>query len=433
MRKLAKITLIAVLSAITALATFGCISLNGGQENLADSIDSAKAVVFNSGSSDRQKMDKVDAIDKVRRSVVAIKMPMSDGTASYGSGVIVNMTREDVNEQNVFYILTCHHVVESKGNITVFVPDEEGDNWGESDYNYDYSFSGQIGGSFSRQVTLVGGDANSDIAVLRLDISGSGVTSDKIVKSDLAPATGYTMRVGEDVFAIGNPSGTLPGSVTVGTIGYINREVSISGIGEMTLVQLNTDIYHGSSGGALFNLYGEVIGITNSGSDTYIGIGYAVPYVIDAENGTSDNGFINIASQLLGTYNGENYGYISGRKEKFGFTAQVDTDSTDTVKVTSVTAGSQASDYMKEEDIIKSVQVSRATVGQDGEITYQDEALVNIKSLSTLTETIESLKILDKLTINLRRPYYNIYTNQTAILTARQFIFCDTGVYPSAS
>lgn len=436
MKRLTKITVAVLLSIIAVLTAFGCVSLyNNGQEHLADSVDCAKAVVFNSGSSGRDKMDKVDAIEKVSRSVVAIRMAVSESSVSYGSGVIVNISRvsennENLDGDNVFYILTCHHVIEEKGDITVFVPDEEGDNFGEHDYDYDYSFNGQIGGTFSGQVSLIGGDLNSDIAIIKLDISGTGISSDKIVKANLAPATGYKMRVGEDVFAIGNPSGTLPGSVTVGTIGYINREVSISGIGNMTLIQLNTDIYHGSSGGALFNLYGEVIGITNSGSDTYIGIGYAVPFVIDIANGTSDNGFINIASQLLGTYNGQNYGYVSGRKEKFGFTAQADANNSNTIKVASVIEGSQASkEGMKADDVIKTVKVSRATVGQDGEISYQEEQLISIKSITTLTEIIESLNKLDKLTINLRRPYIDV----SVTLTAKQFIFCDTGVYPSAS
>jgi S1-C subfamily serine protease len=236
------------------------------------------------------------------------------------------------------------------------------------------------------------------------------------------------MRVGEDVFAIGNPSGILPGSVTVGTIGYINREVTITGIGDMTLVQLNVDIYHGSSGGALFNMYGEVIGITNSGSDTYVGIGYAIPYVIDVANGTKDNGFINIASQLLGTYiPGRNFGYITGRLEKFGFSAQSITDKNNAICVADITVGSQAyNSGMIVGDVIDSVQVLKS----DGNGSFVAGSVIKADTLDKISSAISTMNIGDKLAVNLiRTSYTGQKTNHIATFTARQYIFCDTGLY----
>jgi serine protease Do len=285
------------------------------------------------------------------------------GTSSsaYGSGTIIDVTRKDANNnnvdgENIFYVLTCHHVVEYEGNeIYVYIPDREGDNYGESDYNQDFVLKGRIGGTTSGEVSLIGGDLKSDVAVLKIDISGTKINKEDIIKSPIAPVT-YQVQVGEDVFAIGNPSGKLPGTVSVGTISYINRETIIDPIGEMTLLQMNTDIFHGSSVGALYNMYGEIIGLTNSGSDTYVGICYAVPHVINLDNGLKDNGFVNIVGQLLGTYTGDNFGYISGRRETFGFTV-TPMDKEEYLKVTEIVSGSQAEKKgLKVEDVVVAIQ-----------------------------------------------------------------------------
>jgi S1-C subfamily serine protease len=136
----------------------------------------------------------------------------------------------------------------------VYIPDMEGDNYGEDDYNSNFTFTGRIGAEkYNTEITLVGGDATSDVALLKLNIKGSGITKDNLVKASFTTST-YSPRVGEDVFAIGNPTGLLPGTVSCGTISYINRSANVSEIGEMTLLQLDIDTYHGSSGGALFNL-----------------------------------------------------------------------------------------------------------------------------------------------------------------------------------
>lgn len=435
MKKFAKLSVLVAMAIILSFASLGCVFLSPKQESeIPEIIAQAHNVVINSGVSERQKMDRVDAIEKVSRSVVAITM--EDGS---GSGVIVNVQRTDENGQNidddtVFYILTCFHVVQGKGDINVYLPDTEGDNWGESDYNENYCFTGKIGGSFTDPVTLIGGDQTSDIAVLRLNVAGSAVSKDNIVKANLAPSTGYTMKVGEDVFAIGNPSGILPGSVTVGTIGYINREVVISGIGDMTLIQLNTDIYHGSSGGALFNLYGEVIGITNSGSDSYIGIGYAIPFAVNSAEDLKDSGFINITKQLLGSYTGTNYGYVSGRMEKFGFTCQaIDEADGGGVKVAYLTEGSQASkSSMAVGDIVKQVRILRYKGMSGGSKTYETGQLIDIDSLSKLSQAIQTLEINDVLEVNLIRISGKSQTSLLVRFTAKQFYFCDTGVYPNS-
>lgn len=430
MKKFTKITVCAVLMVIVCLTAVGCAFLGDGAENQSQQrpIGSAHSIVINSGSSERQKMDVVDAIEKVKRACVAIKMESADNSVSYGSGTIINLKRvdednEDIDGENVFFILTCHHVISDAGKITVYVPDEEGDNWDEHDYNYDYAFEGEIG-AFSGNVTLVGGDVKSDVALLRLDLENTNVTSDKIVKADLvSPDADYKIRVGESVFAIGNPSGTLPGTVSVGTIAYLNRETSVSDIGEMTLIQINVDIYHGSSGGALFNLYGELIGLTNAGSDKYSGLNYAIPFIIDAENGDSDNGFLNISKKLLETYDGENYGYIKGRTKAFGFTAQEKNE-----QVTIVDTDLNGDAYksgLRTNDVIKSIQLLTATIAQNGEISYTPGSFETVTTISKLSQVVKSMKVHDK--INLVVTRLDSAGDIQITLTAKQFIFCDTG------
>ena len=93
------------------------------------------------------------------------------------------------------------------------------------------------------------------------------------------------LNVGDPVVAIGNPLGELTFSLTSGAVSALNREVTLSSNVTMDLIQTDCAINSGNSGGALFNLYGEVIGITNakyssSGSSSEASIdniGFAIP------------------------------------------------------------------------------------------------------------------------------------------------------------
>lgn len=149
------------------------------------------------------------------------------------------------------YILTNYHVVENSSSITVTL--------------YDGS---------SYEAKLIGYDASNDIAVLKIDADG------------LAPVTfgsSDELAVGQEVLAIGNPLGELTFSLTRGIISALNRDITLSGGLRMRLIQTDCAINAGNSGGALFNLYGEVIGITNakysgSGSQASVdNIGFAIP------------------------------------------------------------------------------------------------------------------------------------------------------------
>lgn len=156
------------------------------------------------------------------------------------------------------YILTNYHVIEGATSVTVtmFNGDE-----------YDAS--------------LVGYDASNDIAVLKIE--AEGLTPVVLGNSD-------TLNVGDDVVAIGNPLGEFTFSLTKGSVSALNREVTLSSNNGQTrftmeLIQTDCAINSGNSGGALFNLYGEVVGITNakysnngnSSQASIESIGFAIP------------------------------------------------------------------------------------------------------------------------------------------------------------
>ncbi len=149
------------------------------------------------------------------------------------------------------YILTNYHVIENSTSIKVTMYD---------------------GSSYDAE--LIGYDESNDIAVLKVDAENLR----PVVLGD-----SDNLNVGDSVVAIGNPLGELTFSLTAGVVSALDREVTLSGNVTMELIQTDCAINSGNSGGALFNLYGEVIGITNakyssSGSGASIdNIGFAIP------------------------------------------------------------------------------------------------------------------------------------------------------------
>ena len=166
------------------------------------------------------------------------------------------------------YVLTNYHVIESSNSISVTLYDGK---------SYD--------------AVLIGYDESSDIAVLKID--AEGLTPVVLGDSD-------NLNVGDSVVAIGNPLGELTFSLTSGAVSALNREITLSNSVTMNLIQTDCAINSGNSGGALFNLYGEVIGITNakySGSGTGASIdniGFAIPvnHVRSIVESIIENGYI---------------------------------------------------------------------------------------------------------------------------------------------
>ena len=197
-------------------------------------------------------------------SVVAISTTIQSGYSSgssSGSGFVLT---EDG------YVITNFHVVEDATSIDVVMHD---------------------GTEYPAE--LVGKDSSNDLAVLKVEASGLPA---------VALGSSTDLVIGDMVVAIGNPLGELASTQTVGYVSGIDREVSTSGsITTISMIQTDAAINPGNSGGPLFNMYGEVIGITTAkysgttGSGASIeGIGFAIP-IDDVEpliNDLIDYGYV---------------------------------------------------------------------------------------------------------------------------------------------
>ena len=222
----------------------------------SDSADSSIAAASSTGTG----LTTEQVADMVSPSVVVIttEQVVYSQWSWYGQNQVESGAGSGVIISSDGYILTCAHVVDGASTITVTI--------GDKDYT----------------ATLVGEDTTSDIAVIKIDADG--------------------LKVGQSVMAVGNPLGELGGTVTGGMISALNRSVTIQGsssVNTMSLIQMDASVSPGNSGGGLFNMNGELIGIVNakSSSSDAEGLGFAIPI----------NDAIKVAQELL-----EN-GYVTGR------------------------------------------------------------------------------------------------------------------------
>ena len=408
MRKIKNVLTLAILSLIISITATGCQFIQnnntGHLGHLGNSTTASSQVEFAEiNSNERAEMTLVNAVKKVERTSVAIQ---TDGGS--GSGVILDV----VDTGKIVYIVTCHHVISGGGNVTVKLPDENC-----SYDNQDYIFTGTIGSQiYDTAVTLVGGDEVSDIAVLKIDLNKKAMSNKNLdlskVQKAVLPSEEYTIRKGESIFAIGNPTGQLPGSVANGIVSYVNRTVIVGGVGYMDVMQISVATNPGNSGGGLYNLYGELIGITNAGNTNYEEINFAIP----VEN-TKDTGFRTIVSQLIATATATNYGYISGRWDLGGvFKGQTNGYDTSYIVVKEVVPNNNFDKAgVKVGDIITALAFS----GQ----SYSVNAL-NFADCVGLMKT--SLRKNDSFKVFVSRGY-NQNLELLVNITVADYIFCDTG------
>lgn len=203
----------------------------GGQTRLTLAIPAAAA------------LEPGDIYGKVNPSVVTV-LGEQRNYSSVGTGIILS---------DDGYILTNHHVIAGCSSCQVWVTGEYGEN---SSYT----------------AKLVGGDETQDLAVLKVE--GEGLPAAEFGVSD-------NLRVGDPVYAIGNPLGLeLRNTFTDGIVSSVNRSVEVDGV-SMTLIQTNAALNSGNSGGPLINQYGQVVGVNTikmmSDYDTIEGLGFAIP------------------------------------------------------------------------------------------------------------------------------------------------------------
>ncbi len=261
-------------------------------------------------------------------------------SAASGSGFILSSDG---------YVVTNYHVINDATSVKVA------------------TYSGE-----SYDATVVGYDESNDLAVLKID--AKGLTAVTVGDSD-------KMNVGDSVVAIGNPLGELTFSLTAGSVSALSREVTMSNGVSMDLIQTDCAINSGNSGGALFNMYGEVIGITNakystnSSSGTSIdNIGFAIPMnnVMDLITSLIEKGYISKA------YIGVSVEDVSEKNQEYGLPAGA--------AVSAVSEnGPAAKAGVKAKDIITKVN------GQA------------IKSTSDLKKIVSSCKSGDKLNLTVYR------------------------------
>ncbi len=199
---------------------------------------------------------------KCVNSVVAITATIksSQGTgASSGSGFIIS---EDG------YIVSNYHVVEGATSLSITTHNGE-----------------------QHTATVIGYDDRNDLALLKAD--ATGLTAVKLGSSN-------ALIVGDQVVAIGNPLGELSATLTVGYVSGKDRTVTTDGT-VINMIQTDAAINPGNSGGPLFNMKGEVVGITTakysgttSSGATIEGIGFAIPIDDIAEKilEIQENGYV---------------------------------------------------------------------------------------------------------------------------------------------
>ena len=204
----------------------------------------------------------VDAVCGIATEVTTNVFGQTASTAVVGSGFVLT---EDG------YVVTNNHVVEGTDNVSVKLHD---------------------GSTYPAEV--VGGDSLSDVALLKIEAEGL---------SHVAVGDSDAIAVGEGCIAIGNPLGELTFTMTGGYVSALPREINISGK-PISMFQTDAAINAGNSGGPLFNMAGNVIGITSAkisgitGSGASIeGVGFAIP--------------INEALRVV--YDLQEYGYVRGR------------------------------------------------------------------------------------------------------------------------
>lgn len=190
-----------------------------------------------------------DLVDRVRASVVSVNTVVNNRAGNpqgegLGTGVVVDRQG---------HILTNHHVVEGASTVTVKFADGT-----------------VLGGK------VIGSDPGNDLAVVKVSAPAEAFTPARFANSD-------AVRVGQSVFAVGNPF-ALEFTVTAGIVSGVERQSGggISGRPVRGVIQTDAAVNPGNSGGPLFDAEGNVIGINASienptGQRVFVGVGFAIP------------------------------------------------------------------------------------------------------------------------------------------------------------
>jgi S1-C subfamily serine protease len=245
----------------------------------------------------------------VRDSIVLIIGTTSSGEVQ-GSGFVYNLSGRMV-------VITNNHVVSDTNHLSV-------------------TFSNGNG----YEATVLGTDPYADLAVLSVnDAPASEFKPIEIVSSS-------TLRVGDQVVAIGNPYG-LVGSLTTGIVSAVGRTIvedTAGGFAIANIIQTSAPINPGNSGGPLLNNIGKVVGITTAIVSDSQGLGFAVP----------SNTILREISSLVSTggFRGHSYLGVSGKDMSYAVAQDIDSSVTYGWLISSVTAGGPSDGRLRVDDIV---------------------------------------------------------------------------------
>lgn len=333
-----------------AAGAYGILELNKANNTAISTTTSSNTPTTEQISYSNNENDYSKVIDKAIKTVVEITTKaevqsqsffggVTTSEATYlGSGVIIS---EDG------YIVTNNHVVESATNVSVSI--NEGETY---------------------EAKIIGTDTKTDLALIKIE--ATNLPYSKLVDSD-------QLVLGQEVIAIGNALGNGT-SCSNGIVSAINREVTIKNY-SMTLIQTNAELNSGNSGGGLFDMHANLVGIVNAKtSSSYFsneasieGVGFAIPAntVKAVVKELSDNGYVKDRPSLGVKI------YTSQYNEYYGIQGLV---------VSETIKGSAAEKAgLKPNDIIKAI---------DGTI---------VNEFSELAKILDYYKIGDKVTLSVDR------------------------------
>lgn len=277
-------------------------------------------------------------------------------TTGAGSGVIIKSYSES-GESGACgsYIITNNHVIEGAFSIKV-----------------------TLRNGVALDATLVATDPQTDIAVIHVNEPNLPVAK---------LGTSSTLVAGQTVVVIGNPLGSLGGSVSSGIVSCTERNIEIQDV-VMKLIQTTAAVNPGNSGGAMFDLEGKLVGVVNAKySDEQIeGIGFAIPIDIASS----------VAEDLI------NYGYVKGRPNHgittyFGYCTYRNVYvNYDGVKVQGVWASEIAAGSDAEKAGMKGYDLINSVIAPDGK-TY------TFASAAEADAFFDSLNVGDEITVNVYR------------------------------
>ncbi len=282
-------------------------------------------------------MSYAKAAAKAKDSVVEITTEIAVYSKYYGNYISTGAGSGVIIDANG-YIVTNNHVIEGATSVTVRLTN-----------GHEYA------------AELIGTDSISDIALIKI------TPNEELTVAVMGQSKNLVL--GEEILVIGNPLGELGGTVTNGIISALDRQMTVDGK-RMTLLQTNAAVNPGNSGGGMFNLYGELVGVVNAKStgEEVEGLGFAIP--------------IDVALQKIDDIS--RYGYVKGYADinvgyKYGSVAIKDGWMTYTYTgliVTSVPSGSP-------------LAVNDLIIAVEGASVKEQDDIIALLSSYSIGDTVE--------------------------------------------